>query len=481
MKLKDIIKQTRHAYFSGDPETDITSVVCDSRQVIPGSLFCCIDGFKTNGKLYVSAAYKAGAAAFCSTEPIKIENAASIVTDDPRKAYAQATAAFYGNPSDHLRIIGVTGTNGKTTVTFMIEHILSKTGRPTGLMGTIYTKFSGKTYPSSITTPDAGTLNKNLALMLEDGIKDAVFEVSSHALSLDRVYGIKFDAAVFTNLTQDHLDFHKTFEDYFQAKLKLFLSLKDNGTAIVNADDAWGAKIAAKLRQKNVISYGIDKGILKAENIDVRQDGITYVLIFKDKKIKIELPVSGFFNVANSLAAIGACVSLGVSPETSAEALRSFPGVKGRFELVKCGQDFAVVVDYAHTPDGLENVLKTAKTLSKKVTAVFGCGGDRDKTKRPLMGKIASELADTVIITSDNPRTEDPDGIINDIEAGIIPETKYFKEADRKRAIFMALKAAEKGDCVVIAGKGHENYQIFKNKTIHFDDSAIAREFFQTK
>lgn len=480
MKIIKIAEQIKNAVFTGNRDLEITSVTCDSREAGEGSLFFCIKGFKADGHKFAKKAYEEGARAFCISDNAEGVNGAEaiILSDDTRRAYAEASAAFYGHPAEKMTVTGVTGTNGKTTVTFMIDYIISKSGKKSGLIGTLCSKYGDRTITSSVTTPDAKTLHKTFADMTENGVESVVFEVSSHSLSLDRVYGIKFDAAVFTNLTQDHLDFHKDFNDYFAAKSKLFKYLKEDGYAIVNADDPYGKKIAAESKGR-VITYGTCDCDFRASDIDVRRDGITYTLTYGKTSAKVELGISGNFNVHNSMAAIATCSALGISPEESSRILRGFGGVKGRFELVRCGQEFAVAVDYAHTPDGLENVLKTAQKITDgKVIAVFGCGGDRDRTKRPIMGRIAAEFADLPIITSDNPRTEEPESIISEIEKGMPEGKKYLKEADRRKAIFLALDKAEKGDTVVIAGKGHENYQIFKNETIHFDDAETAREYF---
>lgn len=479
MKIKEIVKNINCSIVHIDEKTEIDNVTCDSREANEKSLFFCIKGFKTDGHNFIKDVLQKGCKSFCISENIEFENGINVIkTNDSRKAYAEASIAFYDHPAEKMRMIGVTGTNGKTTSTFMISHILNSLQNPTGLMGTLYTKFADKQITSSVTTPDAKTLQHNLSEMVKAGIKNAVFEVSSHALSLDRVHGIKFDVAVFTNLTRDHLDFHKNFDEYFEAKLKLFQNLKkETGIAIINTDDEYGIKIPNLIDSK-CITYGIKSGDIRAFDPKVGQKGISYTLISGNKKIQVNLQISGFFNVYNSLASICACKALGISEEESCKALESFTGVKGRFELVKTKKDFVAIVDYAHTPDGLENVLKTAKAIShNKVIAVFGCGGDRDKTKRPIMGKIASDLSDITIITSDNPRTENPDLIIEDIEKGVPEGKKYHKEVDREKAIKLATEMATSGDVIVVAGKGHENYQIFKDKTIHFDDTEVLNKY----
>jgi len=485
MILAQLLKNLPYLKIYGNSDIEIENVSCDSNDISGKALFCCIKGLKTDGHNFIRQAINNGAVAVCvSKDHIveKTEGVTFITVTDTKKAFALICDSFYSHPADNMKIIGVTGTNGKTTTVFMIEYLLNSLEKPTGLMGTLYTKIGDEKIKSSVTTPDAKTLSKNLADMLSNGMEAAVFEVSSHSLALDRVYACNFDRAVFTNLTQDHLDFHKDFDEYFQAKMKLFESLSPDikeSKAIINTDDQWSGKIISKLRVP-FISYGIKHETdFKANDFTVKPDGIEYDLIHKEKIYKVTLSVSGFFNIYNSLAAITTVYSLGFKLEKIIEKIKDFSGVKGRFEIINCGQDFSVIVDYAHTPDGLINVLNTARNLTKdRLISVFGCGGDRDKTKRPIMGKIASEYSDMTIITSDNPRTEDPSKIIDDILNGILKNKDYKIEPDRKNAIEYALNTAKKGDIVVIAGKGHEDYQILKDKTIHFDDSEIVREYF---
>lgn len=486
MILSQLIRQMPYLKVYGDKNIEIGDVTCDSNEISNTSLFCAIKGLKTDGHNFIDDAIKKGACAVCISKEYageKIDSVTYIEVTDTRKSYALLCNAFYNNPSEKMKVIGVTGTNGKTTTTFMIEYLLNALETPTGLMGTLYTKIGDKTVTSSVTTPDAKNLTKNLADMLNSGIKSVVFEVSSHALSLDRVYACSFDRAVFTNLTQDHLDFHKNFKNYFNAKMKLFDSISNgtkDATAIINADDESSQKIISGLR-RNYLTYAINNTAdFKVYELEVRPNGISYNFKYKDRSYKALLSISGYFNIYNSLASIATVHSLGFPLEDILKHIKDFKGVKGRFELVNCGQDFSVIVDYAHTPDGLINVLDTARKMTQgRLISVFGCGGDRDRIKRPLMGGIAGERSDISFITSDNPRTEEPLKIIEEIEEGIKNlGKKYTKEADRKTAIFSALKEARQGDTVVIAGKGHENYQILKDKTIHFDDSEIVREYF---
>ncbi len=485
MRLSQLLRRLPGFRIEGSENIDIKFVSCDSKSVIPQTLFCCIEGFKTDGHDYIESAVAAGAAAVCVSKKAVVPAGITVVTvDDMRKALALFADEFYGRPSEKMKVVGVTGTNGKTTTTFMIDFLLNSLGVNTGLMGTLYTKIGDRRISSSVTTPDAVFLQKTLAEMLDENMKAVVFEVSSHALSLDRVYSCRFDRAVFTNLTQDHLDFHADFEDYFSAKLKLFESLNNgsnDAVAILNADDPWSGKIVSELKVP-FLRYSVKSDAdFRALNCDVRPDGITYTLLHNSNEYEISLGVSGFFNIYNSLAAIATISSFGFSIAEIARCFTDFKGVKGRFELVECGQDFSVVVDYAHTPDGLLNVLDTARKMTRgRLISVFGCGGDRDRLKRPLMAEIACRNSDFVVITSDNPRTEDPEKIIDDIKKGLPSSFNDYRcESDRKKAIFTALESARPSDTVVIAGKGHEDYQILRDRTIHFDDSEIVREFFQ--
>ena len=383
-------------------------------------------------------------------------------------------------------MVGVTGTNGKTTTTYLIKQLLERTkGAKVGLIGTNQNLISDKTIPTDRTTPDALTVQRLLAQMVDAGCTYAVMEVSSHALMQSRVEGIRFRVGVFTNLTQDHLDYHKTLENYMLAKAKLFDHVSEKGckqgkTAVVNIDDAAGATMLAHAECQH-LTYAIEKEAdLRATDILVHANGAEFVLHHESfGEMKLSLHITGIFNVYNVMSAVGAALSEHIDASVIKEALEAFTAVPGRFELVKAGQDFSIIVDYAHTPDGVENVLKTARKIAKKrIIAVFGCGGDRDRTKRPIMGRLAAELADVVIATSDNPRTEDPAFILSQVEEGVEEAigTKHHELiVDRRQAIYRAVEMAEKDDIVVILGKGHENYQILKDKTIHFDDKEEAR------
>ena len=387
--------------------------------------------------------------------------------------------------SRDVKTVAITGTNGKTTTSYITRAILRKAGYKVGLIGTIQIMIEDEVLPIHNTTPDVVELQHTLAMMRDKGMDYVVMEVSSHALDQNRVAGIEFDTAVFTNLTQDHLDYHKTLENYMLAKAKLFDHVSEPGckqgkTAVVNIDDAAGATMLAHAKCQH-LTYAIEKEAdLRATDILVHANGAEFVLHHESfGEMALKLHITGIFNVYNVMSAVGAALAEHIDAAVIKEALEAFTAVPGRFELVKAGQDFSIIVDYAHTPDGVENVLKTARKIAKKrIIAVFGCGGDRDRTKRPIMGRLAAELADVVIATSDNPRTEDPAFILSQVEEGVDEAigTKHHELiVDRRHAIYRAIEMAEKDDIVVILGKGHENYQILKDKTIHFDDKEEAR------
>ena len=384
-----------------------------------------------------------------------------------------------------MRVVGITGTNGKTTTSYITRAILRKAGYKVGLIGTIQIMIEDEVLPIHNTTPDVVELQHTLAMMRDKGMDYVVMEVSSHALDQNRVAGIEFDTAVFTNLTQDHLDYHKTLENYMLAKAKLFDHVSETGckqgkTAVVNIDDAAGATMLEHAKCQH-LTYAIEKEAdLRATDILVHANGAEFVLHHESfGEMPLKLHITGIFNVYNVMSAVGAALAEHIDAAVIKETLEAFTAVPGRFELVKAGQDFSIIVDYAHTPDGVENVLKTARKIAKKrIIAVFGCGGDRDRTKRPIMGRLAAELADVVIATSDNPRTEDPEFILSQVEEGVDEAigTKHHELiVDRRHAIYRAIEMAETDDIVVILGKGHENYQILKDKTIHFDDKEEAR------
>lgn len=472
----------------GNRDTVITGIEHDSRKVQKGTLFVCIPGVHVDGHKFIPQAVAAGASAIVTTrEDVEVpEGIAVLRVKELQPALDTIVPYFHDYPARKMRVVGITGTNGKTTTSYITRAILRKAGYKVGLIGTIQIMIEDEVLPIHNTTPDVVELQHTLAMMRDKGMDYVVMEVSSHALDQNRVAGIEFDTAVFTNLTQDHLDYHKTLENYMLAKAKLFDHVSEQGckqgkTAVVNIDDAAGATMLAHAKCQH-LTYAIEKEAdLRATDILVHANGAEFVLHHESfGEMPLKLHITGIFNVYNVMSAVGAALAEHIDAAVIKETLEeAFTAVPGRFELVKAGQDFSIIVDYAHTPDGVENVLKTARKIAKKrIIAVFGCGGDRDRTKRPIMGRLAAELADVVIATSDNPRTEDPEFILSQVEEGVDEAigTKHHELiVDRRHAIYRAIEMAEKDDIVVILGKGHENYQILKDKTIHFDDKEEAR------
>jgi len=473
---------------SGADTIEVKQITADSREVKEGSLFICLSGAHVNGHTFVDKAVASGAVALLVSEPVSAPDHVAVITvADTRVAMQECVPFFYDYPANKMRMIGVTGTNGKTTTTHIIGHILRAQGHKVGIIGTVHTLIGDTAYPIHNTTPDVVDLQHILCQMVAEGVTHCIMEVSSHALALGRVAGVEYDTAVFTNLTQDHLDFHKTFENYLAAKCKLFEQVsapnqfKKNKGAVINIDDPYGEQVMAK-NSAPLITYSTKgQGTLEGEKLTITSKTSSYDVVYEGKEYPIHMKITGLFNVYNTLAAIGAALFEGVSMEAIVEALKNFTAVPGRFELVEEGQDFAVVVDYAHTPDGLENILETAKKIvDRQILVVFGCGGDRDATKRPIMGGIAAKYGDKIYVTSDNPRTEDPEQIVAQVAEGVKEHLRdnssYKVITDRREAIFEAIRDAQKGDVVIIAGKGHEDYQILKDKTIHFDDREVARD-----
>jgi UDP-N-acetylmuramoyl-L-alanyl-D-glutamate--2,6-diaminopimelate ligase len=476
----------------GSLNAEVTGLTDDSRQVKPGMLFIAVKGTKSDGHLYLKQAAAAGAAGLIiesgRPEAARLAdlNIPVIESQDTRRLLGAVASRFYGNPTSRLRMIGVTGTNGKTTTTYVCKAILDSAGRRAGLIGTVSYLIGDKQIPATHTTPGALDLQALLLKMSESGLDTVVMEVSSHALALERTSGCRFEAAVFTNLTQDHLDFHTDMEDYFQAKLRLFTSLDVKGRAIVNADDPYGARIAAGSTAP-VWTYGLDRPAdIRAEAVRVTIHGVDFLAGTPAGSVKIHSGLVGRHNVYNILAAIGVGLQQGLSLSAINIGISGLVNVPGRFERVNAGQGFTVVVDYAHTDDALYRLLSTAQAVKTgRVITVFGCGGDRDRGKRPKMGKVAGANSDLVVVTSDNPRTEDPAEIIRDIEPGVkagIQESgqgRYIIQPDRREAIKTALQEARVGDFVLIAGKGHEDYQVIGTTKYPFDDRVVAREILQ--
>lgn len=473
-------------------DSNIHQVAYDSRGVKPGGLFVAVRGFKHDGHRFIPEAVAQGARAVVLDRP-EIElpvGIAKVLVPNSRAALPDLAAAFYDHPSRKLKVVGVTGTNGKTTTAFLSEGIFQAAGFKTGLIGTVENHVGARVLPVERTTPESVDVEHLLRQMVNDGVTHVSLEVSSHALDLGRVKNIEFDVGVFTNLTQDHLDYHETLAKYRLAKAQLFAQLNKVTSkggpkrAVLNADDPSSAAMQAATSAP-ILTYGIkNQADITASQIEIGAQGACFKLETTVGTREVKLHTTGLFSVYNALAACAVGISQGVELDVIVTALEHRPGVPGRFEQVKCGQDFAVIVDYAHTPDGLENILKAAQEFAAgRIILVFGCGGDRDRTKRPLMGKLGLEYADLVFVTSDNPRTEDPAAIIADIEAGIKETTaakgSYSLITDRRQAIYAALTEARTGDVVLIAGKGHETYQILGEQTIHFDDREVVRDYFK--
>ncbi len=448
-------------------DCSITGVHYNSTKIQNGNIFVAIKGYQTDGHKYIMSAVQNGAAAVICQDYCPECDIPQIVVENSRIAEAQVSANFFGNPAEKFKLIGITGTNGKTTCTFLVKKILEMAGYKVGLIGTNQNMIGDKVFETGRTTPDAFELQQLFAQMADEKVDYVVMEVSSHALELSRVYGCRFAVGAFTNLTQDHLDFHITMDAYAKAKSKLF-DMSD--VAVINCDDTYGADF---VRQFGAKGYGIDCSCTyQAHNVKLTRDGVSFDM--GGNCYSLDIP--GKFSVYNALCAIGICLECGIQPDIIADALGNADGVKGRAEVVKTDTDYTVMIDYAHTPDGIENILTTVRGFAKgRVVILFGCGGDRDNTKRPIMGRIAGELADFCIVTSDNPRSEDPMGIISMIEPAVkATGTPYVVIENRADAIYYALDNAQTDDVIVLAGKGHETYQVLNTGTIDFDEREIV-------
>jgi UDP-N-acetylmuramoyl-L-alanyl-D-glutamate--2,6-diaminopimelate ligase len=455
---------------NGDPDLEISGLAYSSQSVTPGTLFFCVPGFRSDGHDFAPDAVERGAVALVCQRPLGL-GVPEVIVEDVRAAMGPAAVRFYRDPTAELDVVGITGTNGKTTTAFLVRHLLEADGRACGLLGTVKRVVAGREEEVERTTPEAIDLQATFRAMLDGGDRACAMEVSSHALELGRVEGIHFACRVFTNLTQDHLDFHDTMAAYFEAKRRLF---DTPGPAVVNIDDEYGRRIAAEVEST---TFAIERDAdYRALDVDFDLMGSRFRCRMPDGELELSSPLPGLFNVQNVLAAVAATHELGVPGETIAAALPRFGRVPGRFEPVDEGQDFGVLVDYAHTPEALENVLRAARPVTEgRLHVVFGAGGDRDRGKRPLMGDAARRLADRVLVTSDNPRSEEPDAIIDEIMEGAGAGAE--RVTDRRRAIALAIESAEPGDVVVIAGKGHEQGQEFENgRKEPFDDVQVARE-----
>ncbi|HHD2754036.1 TPA: UDP-N-acetylmuramoyl-L-alanyl-D-glutamate--2,6-diaminopimelate ligase [Clostridium perfringens] len=484
MILKSLLNGLDYEVIKGNEESKIQNIRYDNRKIEQGDIFVCVKGFKVDGHSFIGDAVKKGAKAIIVQEDVSVpEDITIIKVKDTRKALALMSSNYFGNPKDKLKIIGITGTNGKTTSAFMIKSILEKAGYKTGLIGTIANYIGNKKVDAVRTTPESYELHELFKNMVEAGVEYCVMEVSSHSLDLDRVYGVQFVEGIFTNLTRDHLDFHKTFENYYNAKFKLF---ERSNHSIINLDDPYGTNIVEDIEKRGVktkvSTFSVEKDSdFKAFEIKSHSNGSEFkVKLDKIEEFSINIP--GEYNIYNSLGCIICAYNLNIPVEKIKEGLSDIV-IPGRCELVAKEKNlpYSIIIDYAHTPDGLENILSTVKAFTKnRMISVFGCGGDRDKVKRPQMGEIGCKLSDVVIITSDNPRSEEPMDIINDI----VKPLKYDNfeiEVNRKEAIRKAMNMALEGDVIVIAGKGHETYQILKDETIHFDEREVVYDILEGK
>jgi len=475
MRLSELVSKIVGARIVGDPSVDVADLAYDSRKVGPGTLFFCVPGEKVDGHEFGLKAVAAGAAGLVVERELEVD-APQAVVGDARAAMAPLAAAFWGDPTAQLRVIGVTGTNGKTTTAFLVREILEGAGISSGLLGTVKQVVGGVEESVERTTPEAIDLQATFRRMLDGGDRACAMEVSSHAMALHRADAIHFEVALFTNLTQDHLDFHADMEDYFLAKRELFEA--GPGTAIVNADDPYGRRLAEELDCVTFSAAGAEADYSARDvSFDASGAGFT-VALPGEGEVAVRTAMPGHFNVANALGAFAVAVAMGVEVDVAAAGLARAGRVPGRFEPIDEGQGFAVLVDYAHTPDSLENVLLAARRLTEgRLIAVFGAGGDRDRDKRPKMGRAGAELADLAVVTSDNPRSEDPEAIVAEVVAGAGGAAELEVAVDRRAAIALALGRAEPGDTVVIAGKGHEQGQEFEGgRKVPFDDREVARE-----
>jgi UDP-N-acetylmuramoyl-L-alanyl-D-glutamate--2,6-diaminopimelate ligase len=482
MKLRDLLQGTEASVPPLVGELEIRQVTCDSRKVQPRALFFALHGAKADGNAFIRDAVGRGAVAIVSEETAPAAIPASVAwiqVREGRKALAVTAANFFGDPAEALQLVAVTGTNGKTTTTSLVDAIVKASGAKTGLFGTIAYHTPLREYPAPNTTPESADLQGFLAEIRDAGGRFAVLEASSHSLAMDRLWGCHFAAAVFTNLTREHMDYHKTFEDYFAAKKKLFEGTGAGApeVAVINTDDEYGKRLTGLA--KKTMTYGLESDAeITTKKFQLTFNGLAFTAQTPNGKVQVTSPLVGRINVYNILAAIGAAQALGLSTEIIEGGIRSLENVSGRFQRIDLGQPFFVVVDYAHTDDALENLIRTARELNPKgrIITLFGCGGGKDRTKRPVMGEVTGRLSDLTILSSDNPRDEDPLKIISDIIVGLQKTAgKYLIEPDREKAIGVAMDEARAGDIVLLAGKGHENYQILAERTLEFDDRDMAR------
>lgn len=458
-------------------EEEVSDIVFDSRKVTKDCIFVCVKGEKVDGHIYAKIAEENGAK-YIVAEQKTDSNIPNIIVENSRRTLSLMCANFNGNPQNKLKFVGITGTNGKTTITYIIKSMLENLGKKVGLIGTIQNMIGDKVFPAGYSTPEPYELFGLLKKMVDEKVDYVVMEVTSHALCQDRVYNIPYEVGVFTNLTQDHLDFHKTMENYLKAKTKLFKVCKKG---VINIDDEASQYIIDNASCE-VMTYSAkyDKGQLVAKNIEYYPDKVKFIAVMEGEIGRAKFQTPGEFSVSNALASIGTLISLGFTLDEALDGLQKAKGVKGRAEVVPIDKDYTVIIDYAHTPDSLEKIITSISNVSEgRIVTLFGCGGDRDATKRPIMGEIAERYSDYLIVTSDNPRTEDPEKIIQDILKGIKNKNNIKIIVDRKEAIRFALKNAQKGDIIILAGKGHETYQITNNGKIHFDEREIIRDILQ--
>ena len=481
MKLRDLLCGIQVIQNTADPDLEIGEIAYDSRKVTPGSLFVAISGFASDGNRFIPMAMEKGAAAVVTAKKPEMDIPYVLVEND-RLALALIGCNFYGNPAKSMTLIGVTGTNGKTSTTLILKQVLeSVTGCKAGLIGTMENRIGDEVIPTERTTPESFELQGLFARMCDAGCRYAIMEVSSHAIALDRVGGVQFDVAAFTNLTEDHLDFHKTMEHYCDTKAELFARC---GAAVFNQDDEWFQRISRKADCPVVTTSAKGEAGVWAKDTQMMSDGIRFTAVSDGVEIPVSLPIPGRFTVYNVLSVLGIVKALGIDLNAAAAALKTVQGVKGRIEVVPTpGKDYTVLIDYAHTPDGLENVLRSVRDFCKgRLIAVFGCGGDRDPIKRPIMGKIGVELSDLAVITSDNPRTEEPSAIIRDIVVGADSASGTYKIIENRiKAIEYAMDIAEKDDIIILAGKGHETYQEIQGVKHHLDEREIVAAYLQEK
>ena len=479
MKLKDLLKDIEVITLAADPELEISDLTYDSRKATPGSLFVAVTGFVTDGNLYIPMALEKGAVAVVTAVKPK-EDIPYILVSSDRLALALLAARFYDYPARSMTLIGVTGTNGKTSSTLLLKHVLEQTlHAKVGLLGTMDNMIGQESVPAQRTTPESLDLQAMFAKMRDAGCTHVIMEVSSHAIALERVGGVRFHLAAFTNLTEDHLDFHKTMENYCDAKGILF---ERSDKQVANADDPWFDRIAGHSNGNLLTTSARNACGLHAVDQQLLSDGVSFTAVYGDTAVPVKLQIPGKFTVYNALTVLGCALQLGISLEAAAQALASAAGVKGRVEVVPTpGKEYTVLIDYAHTPDGLENVLSSVRGFCKgRLISVFGCGGDRDPIKRPIMGRIGVELSDIAIITSDNPRTEEPMAIISDILKGIDSEKKnHLVIENRPAAIRQAMDIAQKHDIIVLAGKGHETYQEIHGVKHHLDEREIVAQYLE--